>query len=130
MFNILKTCIVGGAYEACGVGFDPEDSLDVYHIDNFDENVDPEEVNGSYSSPGAFLEMECSSNCGRIYETMYLMESSWKLGKNCFHKDWQKPIGNKLWNLGKDVAIEYVSNYGEEDETMKLMNMGESLFGI
>ena len=128
MFNILRTCIIGGAYEACGVGFDPDDSMDVYHLEDFDENVDPDDITGLYTSPGAFLEMECVSNSQRIYETIYLMETSWNIGKKCFHKEWQIPIGKKLWNIGKNVAIQYVSTYGEEDDIRKFVNMGEDLF--
>lgn len=128
MFSILRTCIVGGAYYACGIGFDPEDSMDVYHIDEFSENVDPDDITGPYTSAGVFLETECSSNCKRIYETIYLMETSWNNGKKCFNEEWQIPIGKKLWNIGKDVAIQYMSTYGEEDDVRRFVKIGEDLF--
>ena len=129
IFSILKTCIVGEAYQACGVGFNHEDSLDVYHLVEINENVDPDDIKGPYQSPDAFLEMECQSNSDRIYETIYLMESSWKLGTPCFHKNWQLPIGKKLWDLGKSEAAQYLSTYGEEEDLRQFIDRGESLFG-
>jgi hypothetical protein len=128
MFNILRTCIIGEAYQACGIGFDPEDNLDVYHLDDLKENADPDEWTGSYSSPDAFLETECGSNAGRIYETIYLMEASWRLGKSSFHKEWQLPIGSKLWDMGKGVAMQYLSSHGEDDDLRLFVDRGEAVF--
>lgn len=130
VFDLLRTCIIGEAYRACGVGFDPEDNLEVYHIDEFLENVHPDEVSGSWASPEAFLEMECSSWSGRIYETIYMMERSWKLNKSCLQKDWQKSIGKSLWELGQDEAMNYISVYGEENDSDYFIDKGNALFGI
>lgn len=128
-FDILRTCIIGEAYQACGIGFDPEDNLEVYHLGELNENADPDEMTGFYKSPDAFLEFECGSNAARIYETIFLMESSWRVGRSCFHKKWQTPIGNKLWCLGKDIAMHYLSEYGEEEDSKLFLELGERLFG-
>ena len=128
-YDILQTSIIGGAYEACGVGFDTEDRLEVYHIDEFSENIDPDDITGSYGSPDQFLEDLCGTFSGQIYEAIYLMRSSWELGKPTMHKDWQRRVCRKLWDLGKDNCIHYLSEYGEDDETEYFLEKGESLFG-
>lgn len=129
IFRILRTCIIGEAYEACGIGFNPEDNLDIYHLEDLIENIDPDDFKGLYSSPDSFLEMECNSVAGRIYETIRLMETSWFLGYQCFHKNWHKPIGGKLWDLGKEKTMEYLSVYGEKDDISFFVNRGDALFG-
>lgn len=128
LYSTLRTSIIGGAYEACGVGYDPEEDMDVYHLDEFSENVDPDDIKGAYHSPDSFLEELCGTFAGRIYEAMYIMESSWKLGKSTSHKDWQTEICRKLWSFGKEDAINYLSQYGEEDELVYFVDKGDKLF--
>ena len=128
-FSILRTCIIGEAFRACGLGFDPEDNLDVYNLGDVEENVDPEDIKGPFPSPDAFLETECSSDSKRIYETIYLMECSWMIGANCLHKEWQRKIGRKLWELGREEAIHYMSTYGEDEESDLFEKNGETLYG-
>ena len=129
LYEILQTSVIGGAYEACGVGFDVEQGLEVYHISEFSENVDPDDVTGSYTSPDHFLEDLCGVFSGDIYKAIDLMESSWKLGTPTMHKDWQRRVCRKLWDLGKDRCVHYLSENGEEDELSHFLTKGESLFG-
>lgn len=127
-FDVLRTCIIGGAYEACGVGFDPEDNLESYHLEDFHDNVDPEDMKGFDTCPISFLEMECSTHSGRIYETLYLMEDSWKTGVSCFHETWQPAIADKLWELGKESFIHYISDNMEDDECDDMILKASDLF--
>ena len=103
--------------------------MEVYHLNDFSENVDPDDITGSYSSPGQFLEDLCGIFSGQIYEAIYLMESSWVLGKSTMHKNWQRRVCRKLWDLGKDSCIHYLSEYGEEEDLGSFLEKGESLFG-
>lgn len=128
LYDILQTSVIGGAYEACGVGFDVEEGLEVYHISEFSENTDPDDITGSYTSPDHFLEDLCGVFSGQIYEAMYLMKSSWALGTPTMHKDWQSRVCKKLWDLGKESCVHYLSEYGEEEELRSFLEKGESLF--
>lgn len=129
LYMILQTSVIGGAYEACGVGFDVEQGLEVYHISEFSENTDPDEITGSYASPDQFLEDLCGVLSGDVYKVIDLMESSWKLGSSTMHKGWQRRVCRKLWDLGKDSCIHYLSENGDDGELVSFLTKGESLFG-
>ena len=43
------------------MGYHPEDALETYHASDFLDDVDDEDITGSFSSPEHFLESLCSS---------------------------------------------------------------------
>ena len=128
-YDILQTSIIGCAYEACGIGFDIEDGLECYHIDEFSENTNPDDITGAYNSPEHFLEDLCGMFSGQVYEILYIMKSSWSMGKSTMHKHWQRRVCKKLWDLGKDNCIQYLSDFGEEEDIQCFLEKGEYLFG-
>ena len=123
MFQVLRTCIIGESFRACGVGYNPEDSLETYHASEFLEDVDDEDITGSFSSPEHFLESLCSSNAGRIYSTVREMENCWKSSKNG-----SSSTMKILWDLGNAEALQYIDdNFGEEI-AQEFLDYGCSIF--
>ncbi len=128
-FVLLRTCVIGEAHEACGVGFDPEDAMEAYHLADFHERVDPDDVRGSHRSPEAFLEAKCESNAGRIYETIRLMEASWRLNTRLLLRDgWQRSIGRALWGIGAERSVRHLGEVGEEGDSDAFRRKGDALF--
>ena len=114
MFEVLRTCIVGESFRACGIGYHPEDGLEMYHVSEFHDNVDADDITGFFSSPDDFLESLCSTNAGRVYEAVREMERCWKsntAGQPAAINNTMK----RLWILGNPEALEYIDdNFGQE----------------
>lgn len=124
-FEVLRTCIIGESFRACGVGYDPEDALETYHASEFLEDVDEDDITGSFSSPEHFLESLCSSNAGKIYATIREMEKCWESSK----ADAFDATMKLLWDLGNTEAMRYIDeNFGEEI-AQKFLDHGCSIFG-
>lgn len=111
MFDVLRTCIIGESFRACGVGYDPEDALETYHASEFLDDVAEDDITGSWSSAEHFLETLCSSNAGRVYDTIREMETCWKDDLPfCGNRDMAK----LLWDLGNAEALQYIDdNFGQ-----------------
>lgn len=110
MFEVLRTCIIGESFRACGVGYHPEDALQPYHASEFLDNVDEDDITGSFHSPEHFLEDLCSSNAGRVYDTIRQMERCWESSKPDSNS---KPTMKLLWDLGNANAMQYIDdNFG------------------
>lgn len=129
MFDILQTCIIGNAVSACGLSYNIEDRLEVYHIDEVAEEIRSENVNGEFYTPTQFLEYKCGTNIKRVCETLTSMEISWKKGKNTIIKTWMVPISQVLWKLGKDDAKTYISDMFEYSDMEDFIQTGNFLFG-
>lgn len=127
-YKLVQSCIIGTAYENCGVGFDPEQSLEIYHLSEFKENVSPGDITGPFRNPDQFLEEVCRSCTGRIYETMYLMETSWDLGVSALPKEWQRNIARSLWELCQEQACHYLDEMEGVEATSEFLETGDALF--
>ncbi|CAM9934981.1 unnamed protein product [Ectocarpus sp. 12 AP-2014] len=114
MFDVLQTCIIGESFRACGAGYHPEDALETYHAIEFLENVDQDDITGSFHSPEHFLENLCSSNAGRVYETIREMDNMWTSGSSeCLSKSSAETM-KLLWDLGNTEALQYIDdNFGQ-----------------
>lgn len=122
-FDLLRTCIIGESFRACGVGYDPEDALETYHASEFLDNVDADDITGGFASPESFLESLCSCNAGRVYETIRDMERCWESGKVGASK-----IMSILWDLGNAEAERYVDeNFGDE-ASREFLEYGQEVF--
>ncbi|CAM9156723.1 unnamed protein product [Ectocarpus sp. 12 AP-2014] len=112
MFQVLRTCIIGESFRACGVGYHPEDALETYHASEFLENVDEDEVHGSFDSAEHFLESLCSSTAGKVYNTIREMERFWN--DEPFSR-FDDRMAKLLWDLGNAEALQYIDdNFGQE----------------
>ena len=123
MFEVLKTCIIGESFRACGVGYDPEDALETYHAAEFQDNYDEDDVKGSWSTPEHFLESLCSSNAGRVYDAIRAMENCWN-----FDKREQNTVFKVLWDLGNAGALQYIDDNFGQDVAKKFLKYGCELF--
>lgn len=111
MFDILRTCIIGESFRACGCSYHPEDALETRHASEFDDNGADATLR-CFESPEHFLESLCSSNAGRVYDTIREMERIWV---NFSGEGELTPAMELLWDLGNSEASQYVrDNYGEE----------------
>lgn len=128
MFKVLKTCIIGESFRECGVGYDPEDALETYHVSEFLETVDADDVTGSFSCPEQFLEDLCSTNAGSVYETVHTMEKSWQSSSSGLVKPAQRPTCKTLWDLGNAEALKYIDDFFGEDTARDFLDHGSSLF--
>ncbi|CAM9104305.1 unnamed protein product, partial [Hapterophycus canaliculatus] len=110
MFEVLRTCIIGERFRACGVGYHPEDALETYHASEFLDDVHEDDIHGSFHSPEHFLESLCSSNAGRVYTTIREMQNCWESSKT--GTDTTMTL---LWDLGNSEALQYIDdNFGQE----------------
>lgn len=123
MFTILKTCIIGESFRACGMGYDPEDVLESYHAAEFEDNFDEDDVKGSWNTPEHFLESLCSSNAGRVYDTIRAMENCWT-----FDKKAQNTMFKILWDLGNAEALQYIDDNFGQDVAQQFLEHGSELF--
>ena len=128
MYDIFQTCLLGESIRAAGLSYNVEDNLHVYHIDDVVEQLKDEGVNGEYYTPTQYLEYKCGTNIKRIIETIYVMEASWKKGRNLIQKNWMIPIAHILWGIGKDVAGEYIFDMFEADDMSDFAETGDFLF--
>jgi len=124
MFEVLQTCIIGESFRACGVGYHPEDALETYHASEFLENMDENDINGSFHSPEHFLENLCSSNAGRIYATIREMETCWKSSKTSPRDATMK----LLWDLGNSEALQYIDDNFGQQAAQEFLDYGCSIF--
>lgn len=129
MFAVLQTCIIGESFEACGVGYDPEDSLDTYHASDFLDDVDEEDVTGTFSGPEQFLEDLCSSSVGRVYGTLRSMRKSWELSRSILSRH-ESEVAWRLWDLGREAAAAYIDEYFGCGDAKDFLERGERLFGV
>lgn len=123
MFEVLQTCIIGESFRACGVGYDPEDALETYHAAEFEDNVEEDDVKGSWSTPEQFLESLCSSNAGRVYDTIRAMQNCWE-----FNKRAQNAMFKILWYLGNAEALQYIDENFGQDVAQDFLEYGCELF--
>lgn len=124
MFKVLQTCIIGESFRACGVSYDPEDALEPYHASEFEDDADEDDKKGSWSTPEHFLESLCSSNAGRVYDTIRAMENCWKFGKKA-----QNVTFNILWGLGNAEALQYINDNVGQNVAQEFLDYGCDLFG-
>jgi hypothetical protein len=125
MFKVLQTCIIGESFRACGVGYDAEEGLEPYHASEFLDNFDEDDINGSFHSPEHFLESLCSSNAGRIYNTIREMENCWKTKSSMC----STPTMKLLWDLGNPEAMQYIDDMHGEAVAEDFFEHGCSIFG-
>ena len=123
MFEVLKTCIIGESFRACGVGYDPEDALETYHAAEFEENFGEDDVKGSWRTPEHFLESLCSSNAGRVYDAIRAMENCWN-----FHKKTHNAMFKILWDLGNAEALQYIDDTFGQNVAEQFLSYGCELF--
>lgn len=123
MFEVLKTCIIGESFRACGVGYDPDDALEPCHAAEFEEHFDEDDVKGSWNTPEHFLESLCSSNAGRVYDTIRAMENCWN-----FEKKPQNVMMKILWDLGNAEALQYVDDNFGQNVAQEFLDYGCDLF--
>jgi len=129
MFEVLKTCIIGESFRACGVGYHPEDALEAYHASDFLDNVDEDDIAGSFNTPEHFLEDLCSSNAGRVYSTIREMDSLWKSESLSPPSKSSAETMKLLWDLGKAEAFRYIDdNFGQRTAQV-FWDHGMLLFG-
>ncbi|CAM9201121.1 unnamed protein product [Pylaiella littoralis] len=126
MFSLLKTCIIGESFRACGVGYDPEDNLETYHLSDFCDDYAEEDVTGTFRSPEHFLEDLCGSSVVQIYDAIRTMESAWNGGGGVVKVP--MPICKSLWELGCAEACMYLEDFCEEESACWFAKHGISLF--
>lgn len=132
MFEVLKTCIIGESLRACGVGYHPEDALEAYHASEFLDNVDEDDITGSFHSPEHFLETLCSSNAGRVYDTIREMDNLWKSWKSGSSESLSKSSAETmklLWDLGNAEALQYIDDNFGQPMAQGFLDYGTLLFG-
>ena len=128
MYDIFQNCLIGTAIESCsGVSCNPENRLEVYHLDEVVNELESDGISCQYT-PTQYLEYKCGTNIKRIIETIYVMEASWKKGRNLIQKNWMIPIAHILWGIGKDVAGEYIFDMFEADDMSDFAETGDFLF--
>lgn len=125
MFEILQTCIIGESFRACGVGYHAEDALETYHASEFIDDVDEDDVTRGFSSPEHFLEALCSSNAGRVYDTIRSMETCWKSSKTGGARD---NMMKMLWDLGNAEALQYIDDNFGQGIAQEFLAYGSELF--
>lgn len=130
MYDIFQTCLFGNIiHESCGVSCDPEHRLEVYHLDEVVNELESDGISCQYT-PTQYLEYKCGTNIKRIIETIYVMEASWKKGRNLIQKSWMIPIAHILWGMGKDVAGEYIFDMFEISDQEDFDQTGRFLFQL
>ncbi|CAN0329108.1 unnamed protein product [Ectocarpus sp. 8 AP-2014] len=128
MFEVLKTCIIGESFRACGVGYHPEDALEAYHASDFLDNVDEDDITGSFHSPEHFLENLCSSNAGRVYDTIREMDNLWKSGSPESLSRSSAETMKLLWDLGNTEALQYIDDNFGQPVAQGFLDYGTLLF--
>ncbi|CAM9400898.1 unnamed protein product [Ectocarpus sp. 12 AP-2014] len=128
MFEVLQTCIIGESFRACGVGYDPEDSLQTYHAAEFCDDVEEDDIMGGFNSPEQFLEDLCSSNAGRVYDTLREMGKRWESPstKTGSHPS---PAMKILWDLGNAEAHRYIDDNFGQRTSQGFLEHGSTIFG-
>ncbi|CAN0240674.1 unnamed protein product [Ectocarpus sp. 6 AP-2014] len=128
MFEVLRTCIIGESFRACGVGYHPEDALEAYHASEFLDNIDEDDITGSFHSPEHFLENMCSSNAGRVYDTIREMDDLWKSGLPGSLSRSSAETMKLLWDLGNVEALQYIDDNFGQLVAQEFLEYGSSLF--
>lgn len=124
MFSVLKTCIIGESFRACGFGYDPEDALETYHASEFLADQNGDDVTGSFHSPEHFLEDLCRSDVVTIYQEIRTMEKVWDDGVGGS----MRTIRKKLWELGSGEAFAYFEDFCDDETARCFLTHGGSLF--
>ena len=128
MFEVLRTCIIGESFRACGVGYDPGDALETYHAAEFEDNYEEDDIKGSWNTPEHFLESLCSSNAGRVYDTIRAMENCWKLDKRAQNNTHTNTTFKILWDLGNAEALQYIDENFGQNVAEEFLTYGCELF--
>ncbi|CAN0411716.1 unnamed protein product, partial [Ectocarpus sp. 13 AM-2016] len=101
---------------------------ETYHAIEFLENVDQDDITGSFHSPEHFLENLCSSNAGRVYETIREMDNMWTSGSSeCLSKSSPETM-KLLWDLGNTEALQYIDDNFGQRVAQGFLDYGRLLF--